>query len=157
MQLRSEDALHLVSYEGVKAAGLDPFLVLLDRVMGLPPVTSNQTSAAWVNSQPPSRVVAATSFLVQFIQARSDLPSLIEFRCAQRFAERQLLSLLPISCRPFADWTAAFNERERAAAASVAPKAHRWAVGVLCEDSCALWCEGTPGGARGTAPQDEGR
>lgn len=119
-----ESALHLVSYEGVKAASLDPFLVILDKVMRLP-VISNHTGAAWINTQPPSRVVAATSFLVQFIQARSDLPSVMEFHCAKRFAEQQLLSLLPITCRPFADWTAAFNERERAAAASVAPGAHR--------------------------------
>ncbi len=142
---RSERALHLVSYEGVKAAGLDPFLVLLDRVMGLPPV-SNHTSVARVNTQPHNRVVAATSFLVRFVRIRSDEPTWLDFRCAQRFAEEQLLPLLPMTCSPFANWTAALNARERAAAATVAPGAHRWAWLARC----GLWDEGTAGGACST-------
>ncbi len=143
---RSERALHLVSYEGVKAAGLDPFLVLLDRVLGLPPVNGYK-AAVGVNAQPPSRVVAATSFLVRFVRTRSDEPTWLDFPCAQRIAEEQLLPLLPMTCSPFANWTAALNARERAAAATVAPGAHRWA---WLARRCGLWGEGTAGGACAT-------
>ncbi len=123
---RSESALHLVSYEGVVAAGLDPFVVLLDRVMGLPPVDGYEREAR-VHEKSASRVVAATTFLIRFIRTRSDQPTWFRFRCVRPFAEEQLLPLLPMTCSLFANWTAALNARERAAVAAVAPGAHRWA------------------------------
>lgn len=118
-----ERALHLVSYEGVKAAGLDPFLVLIERVLGLPPVPNGSTPT--VNSQPPSRVVAATAFLKHFVLMRSDEQLVVDFRCVRPWAESLLLPVLPTVCRPFAGWAAALNVREKVAATSTAPGAHR--------------------------------
>ncbi len=125
--LHSESALHLVSYEGVATACLDPFLVLLERVLGLPPVPNNSTR---LNVRPPGRVVAATSFLIHYVHLRSDEPTWLAFPCARPLAEARLLPLLPLSCKPFTGWAAALNKRERAAAATTAPGAHRWEWGV---------------------------
>ncbi len=120
----SERALHLVSYEGVSAAGLDPFLTLLERVMGLPPVPNAGTPTA--NSQLPSRTVAATAFLKHFVLMRSDEQLVVNFRCVRPWAESLLLPVLPMVCRPFAGWAAALNVREKVAAATTAPGAHRY-------------------------------
>lgn len=120
-----------MSHEGVMAAGLDPFQVLWERVMGLPPVGINTTSNDMASSPGrnpglPSRVVAATSFLVHFVRMRSDRSSGLDFRCATRFAAQQLQSVLPIKCKPFAGWVAALNAREKEAVAGAAKGAHRW-------------------------------
>lgn len=117
-----ESALHLVSYEGVAAAGLDPFLVMLERVLRLPPVPNDGTR---LNVRPPGRVVAATTFLIHYVHLRSDEPTWLAFPCARPIAEARLMPLLPLSCKPFTGWAAALNKRERAAAATTAPGAHR--------------------------------
>ncbi len=121
-----EDALHLVSYEGVVAAGLDPFRVLWEQVMGLPPVDSNTAFPLASNPRVPSRVVAATTFLIHFVRMRSDQPTSLDFKCATPFAQQQLLPVLPINCKPFAGWVMGLNAREREAAAGTAKGAHRW-------------------------------